>query len=75
MSGGVVELNGAVKSPLFMKYSIKAQTIRKDFARVAPRSSHSLCQDKNGDIFILGGYGQNPNTGDPLYLTMVERVN
>jgi hypothetical protein len=58
LSGGLVELNGRSKSPLFMRYNIRNQATKKDFAKVTPRSSHSLCQDKNGDIFILGGYGQ-----------------
>lgn len=59
LSGGLVELNGRSKSPLFMKYTIRTQITKKDFAKVIPRSSHTLCQDKNGDIFILGGYGQS----------------
>jgi len=57
LSGGSVGLNNS-KSPLLIKYTIKNKHMNKNFARVTPRSSHSLCQDKNGDIYILGGYGQ-----------------
>jgi hypothetical protein len=48
LSGGVVELNGGTKSPLFIRYSVRTQTCKKDFAKVKPRSSHSLCEDING---------------------------
>ena len=41
-----------------MRYNIRTEVTKKDFAKVIPRSSHSLCQDKNGDVYILGGYGQ-----------------
>lgn len=58
-----------------MRYNIKTQVTKKDFAKVIPRSSHTLCQDKNGDIFILGGYGQSEREDESLYLTSVERVN
>lgn len=76
LSGGIIELNGGSKSPLFMRYSLRSETCKKDFARVRPRSSHSLCQDDSGDIFILGGYGQADHSGDdPVYETTVERVN
>lgn len=68
-------MNGRSKSPLFMRYNIKTQVTKKDFAKVIPRSSHTLCQDKNGDIFILGGYGQSEREDESLYLTSVERVN
>lgn len=58
-----------------MRYNIRSQVSKKDFAKVTPRSSHSLCQDKNGDIFILGGYGQVQSEEESLYLTTVERVS
>jgi hypothetical protein len=59
-----------------MKYSLQTQSCKKDFARVRPRSSHSLCQDVTGDIFILGGYGEKDQTnGSSVYETAVERVN
>lgn len=57
LSGGSLGLNNKAKSPLLIKYMIKDKIMKKNFARVIPRSSHSLCQDKNGDIYILGGYG------------------
>lgn len=59
-----------------MRYNIRTQVTKKDFAKVTPRSSHSLCQDKSGDIFILGGYGQSQqNDEESVYLTAVERVS
>ena len=58
-----------------MRYNVRTQQARKDFARVIPRSSHSLVQDTNGDILIIGGYGQTERGEDPLYLKEVERVN
>lgn len=57
LSGGVVELNNGGKSPMFVRYSVRSGTTKRDFARVRARSSHSLCQDANGDVYILGGYG------------------
>ena len=42
---------------MFVRYSVKTGTNKKDFVRVRARSSHSLCQDANGDVYILGGYG------------------
>jgi hypothetical protein len=76
LSGGIVELNGGAKSPLFIRFSIKTQTCKKDFAKVKPRSSHSLCEDSNGEIYILGGYGPEEfSGGDPSYQMAVERVN
>jgi hypothetical protein len=74
LSGGLVELNGRSKSPLFMRYNIRTQVTKKDFAKVIPRSSHSLCQDKSGDIFILGGYGQPAHEDDSVFIRAVERV-
>jgi hypothetical protein len=74
LSGGLVELNGRSKSPLFMRYNIRSQVSKKDFAKVTPRSSHSLCQDRNGDIYILGGYGQAQHEEESVYLNLVERV-
>lgn len=75
LSGGLVELDSNLKSPLFMRYNIRTQLTKKDFAKVIPRSSHSLCQDKSGDIYILGGYGQTPQGQEPVYLNAVERVS
>lgn len=75
LSGGLVELNGRSKSPLFMRYNIRNQVSKKDFAKVIPRSSHSLCQDKTGDIYILGGYGQAVHEDESVYLNVVERVS
>ena len=61
---------------MFMKYSVQNQGCKKDFARVRPRSSHSLCQDVSGDVFILGGYGEKDETiGSASYETAVDRVN
>jgi hypothetical protein len=54
-----------------MRYSIRTQVTKKDFAKVFPRSSHSLCQDKNGDVFIMGGYGQAELEDEPVYLNIV----
>ena len=75
LSGGSVGLNNKSKSPLFIKYMIRNKMMKKDFARVIPRSSHSLCQDKNGDVYILGGYGQPDEqlTSEPV--TKVEKIS
>jgi hypothetical protein len=75
LSGGTVSLNNKSKSPLFIKYIIRNKLMKKDFARVTPRSSHSLCQDKNGDIYILGGYGQLDEQLHSEPITKVERIN
>lgn len=48
---------------MFVRYSIRTGTTKKDFARVRARSSHSLCQDSNGDVYILGGYGSSQLSG------------
>jgi hypothetical protein len=59
-----------------MKYLLQTQGCKKDFARVRPRSSHSLCQDIAGDVFVLGGYGEkDTTTGSASYETAVEKVN
>jgi hypothetical protein len=68
LSGGIVELNSGGKSPMFVRYSVHNETAKKDFARVKPRSSHSLCQDTSGNVYILGGYGPPQfSGGDPSY--------
>ena len=54
-----------------MRYNVRTQQVKKDFARVIPRSSHSLCQDINGDILILGGYGQSDRLDDPVFIKEV----
>ncbi len=59
-----------------IRYSLRTQTCKKDFSKVKPRSSHSLCEDSKGDIYILGGYGPSQYSGgDPSYEMAVERVN
>lgn len=58
-----------------MRYNIRTEVTKKDFAKVIPRSSHSLCQDKNGDIYILGGYGQASHEEESVYLSVVERIS
>lgn len=63
LSGGIVELDRGAKSPMFVRYSIRTGSTKKDFARVRARSSHSLCQDMNGDVYILGGYGSSEMSG------------
>lgn len=61
ISGGNLEIgDNQVKSDRLSKYSLKAKTgenFKKDFSKVKPRSSHSMCE--YGDyLYILGGYGQ-----------------
>ena len=58
-----------------MRYNVRTQQAKTDFARVLPRSSHSLCQAINGDVYILGGYGESEKGDNPNYLNIVEKVS
>jgi hypothetical protein len=50
-----------------MRYSIKTQSCKKDFSKVRPRSSHTLCEDISGEyVYILGGYGENQSLDESL---------
>ena len=57
ISGGSLQLPGATKSRFLGRYSLKASQFKKDFAKVKPRSSHSICADSEY-LYITGGYGK-----------------
>ena len=56
MTGGIYE--DKKKNPYVSKYNLLKHTWDPKFSNVIERSSHSLCE-YNGNVYILGGYGNN----------------